>query len=180
MNKIDVVVDIIRGWRDCDLCNAWNERCDKCGYSDDMIYQMDCFNEFFDGKDPLDIVEMVYRCDFNPNDEYFSFDAYGNIISFDCVEDFNSFDYEVLAYFLAEYGDYDTDDVDRDELFSQFVEELKKWDSIPSMDEDVLTDKLTEYIEENNYDLLTNDWDLIAEEFIESLNTEVETDDDNE
>lgn len=182
MDKIDVVADIIRGWSDSELYNAWNERCDRCSYTDDMIYQMDSFNDFFDGKDPLDIVEMVYRCHFNPNDDYFSFDAYANITSFNYVEDFNTFDYETLAEYLCEYGDNNTAEVDRDELKTAFIEELiNSYESLAGLTEDEVTEKFTEFIEENCYDLLTEDWDLIAEEFIESLNTEVETnDEDNE
>lgn len=181
MNKIEAVAEIIRGWSDSELYTAWNERCDKCGYSDDMVYQMYCFNEFFEGKEPLEIVEMVYRCEFNPTDEYFSFDAYGNITSFNYVEDFNSFDYENLAEYLCEYGDDNTAEVDRDELKTAFVEELiNTYDSLAGLTEDEVTEKFTEFIEENCYDLLTEDWDLIAEEFIESLDTEVETNDEED
>lgn len=181
MDKFEAIADIIRGWSDSELCNAWNERCDKCGYSDDMVYQMYCFNEFFEGKEPLEIVDMVYRCEFNPTDEYFSFNAYGNIISFNYVEDYSEFDYDYLAEFLGEEGDNNTAEVDRDELKTAFIEELiNTYDSLAGLTEDEVTEKFTEFIEENYYDLLTDDWDLMAEEFIEPFNTEVETNDEED
>jgi hypothetical protein len=43
---------------------------------------------------------------------------------------------------------------------------------LEGLTEDEVTEKFTEFIEENCYDLLTDDWDLMAEEFIDTLKEE--------
>ncbi len=53
-------------------------------FGDVIYYDMDSFDEFLDGYTPLDIAGMVYFGDnFNPNDDYFRFNAYGNLESAD-------------------------------------------------------------------------------------------------
>jgi hypothetical protein len=181
MNKTEAIVEIIKGWSDSELLVAWNEYCDKKGYSDNIIYSMDSFNECFGGMEPLDIIDMVRGCDFSPSDDYFSYTSCGNIISFNYVEDYSEFDYDYLAEFLGEDGDNYTADVDRDELKTAFIEELiNTYESLEGLTEDEVSEKFTEFIEENCYDLLTDDWDLMAEEFIESFDTEAETNDEED
>ena len=53
------------------------------GYLEESTYyDMDSFNEFLDGYTPLEIAQMIfYGGEFNPNDEYFHFNAYGNLES---------------------------------------------------------------------------------------------------
>lgn len=173
MDKNTAIGDIIRNWNDSDLLVAWNEYCDKKGYSDNIIYSMDSFNECFESMEPLDIIDMVRGCDFTPSDDYFSYTSYGNIISFDYVEDYSEFDYDYLAEFLGENGDNNTAEVDRDELKTAFIEELiNTYDSLAGLTEDEVSEKFTEFIIENCYDLLTDDWDLMAEEFIDTLKEE--------
>jgi hypothetical protein len=170
MDKNTAIGDIIRNWNDGDLLVAWNEYCDNKGYSDNIIYSMDSFNECFDSMAPLDIIDMVRGCDFSSSDDYFSYTSYGNIISFDYVEDYSEFDYDYLAEFLGENGDSNTAEVDRDELKTAFIEELiNTYDSLEGLSENEVTEKFTKFIEENCYDLLTDDWDLMAEEFIDTL-----------
>lgn len=173
MDKNTAISDIIRNWSDSDLFVAWNEYCDKKGYSDNIIYSMDSFNECFGGMEPLDIISMVRGCDFSPSDDYFSYTSYGNITSFDYVEDYSEFDYDYLAEFLGEEGDDNTVDVDRDELKTAFIEELiNSYESLAGMSENEVSEKFTEFIEENCYDLLTDDWDMMADEFVDTFKEE--------
>lgn len=173
MDKNTAISDIIKNWNDSDLLVAWYEYCDKKGYSDYIIYSMDSFNECFEHMAPLDIIDMVRGCDFSSSDEYFAYTSYGNITSFDYVEDYSEFDYDYLAEFLGEEGDNNTAEVDRDELKTAFIEELiNTYDLLDGLTEDEVTEKFTEFIEENYYDLLTDDWDLMAEEFIDTLKEE--------
>lgn len=173
MDKNTAISDIIKNWSDSDLLVAWNEYCDKRGYSDNIIYSMDSFDECFECMKPLEIISMVKGCDFSPSDDYFSYTSYGNIISFDYVEDYSEFDYDYLAEFLGEEGDSNTAEVDRDELKTAFIEELiNTYDSLAGLTEDEVSEKFTAFIGENCYDLLTDDWDLMAEEFIDTLKEE--------
>ena len=47
---------------------------------------MNEFNEYTRGYEPFDLVLKIHYGEFNPNDEYFSFDGYENLVSFDEYE----------------------------------------------------------------------------------------------
>ena len=54
---------------------------DGC-FEESTYYDMDSFDEFLDGYTPLEIARMIFFGDgFNPNDEYFRFNAYDNLES---------------------------------------------------------------------------------------------------
>lgn len=55
---------------------------DGC-FGDTIYYDMDSFDEFMDGYTPLQIAQMIWFGEFNPNDDYFRFNAYGNLESAD-------------------------------------------------------------------------------------------------
>ena len=56
---------------------------DGC-FEDCVYHDMDEFDEFLAGDTPLESAQMIYfGDDFNPNDEYFRFNAYGNLESAD-------------------------------------------------------------------------------------------------
>ncbi|KAA9290010.1 MULTISPECIES: antirestriction protein ArdA [Aerococcus] len=50
-------------------------------YPDDRLYDMDELDEILYEFTPMDIVRMVHFGDFNFNDDYFTFDGYGNLES---------------------------------------------------------------------------------------------------
>ena len=54
---------------------------DGC-FDDAAYYDMDSFDELLDGYTPSEIAMMIfYGGEFNPNDEYFHFNVYGNLES---------------------------------------------------------------------------------------------------
>lgn len=56
---------------------------DGC-FEDCVYYDMDEFDEFMANYTPMEIAQMIFYGDeFNPNDEYFRFNAYGNLESAD-------------------------------------------------------------------------------------------------
>ena len=58
--------------------NSWN------GYLDWLDFQpMDFLDDYLVGNNPSWIIERVYYGDFNPNDDYFAFNGYGNLVSYD-------------------------------------------------------------------------------------------------
>ena len=73
---------------DSDLVIAWNIRCDLLDYMDDSIYQIEDFNEFYHSVEPLEIASRIFYGDFCPNDEFFTFDGYGNPVSSNYVSDY--------------------------------------------------------------------------------------------
>lgn len=58
--------------------NAYDGCFDDCAYFD-----MDEFDEFMSNYTPMEIAQMIFYGDFNPNNEYFRFNAYGNLESAD-------------------------------------------------------------------------------------------------
>lgn len=56
---------------------------DGC-FEEAAYYDMDEFDEFMSNYTPMEIAQMIFYGDeFNPNDEYFRFNAYGNLESAD-------------------------------------------------------------------------------------------------
>lgn len=75
---------IIEEMDDGDKIALWNNACRECGYSDDEIYNMEDFDDIMEGYSPLDIVRKTYYGgNFNPNNAYFYFNGYANLVSLD-------------------------------------------------------------------------------------------------
>ena len=122
------------------------------------IFPMSSFNEMFDSKSHLDVIKMVHNCQFGVDDDYFSFNTEGDIESFSDINDFSSFSYYDLADYLADKGDSLTKEVDSDELLAYFVEEY--------FDDDTnVRNILSDIIEkgEEPFDLLMDNWDDLFE-----------------
>ena len=47
---------------------------------------MNEFNEYTQALEPYDLALKIHYGEFNPNDEYFAFDGYDNLVSFDTYE----------------------------------------------------------------------------------------------
>lgn len=78
---------IIEAMDNGDKIALWNEACRKCGYSDDEIFYVQDFDEIMEGYSPLDIVQKIYYGgNFDPNDTYFCFTGYANLVSIDCPD----------------------------------------------------------------------------------------------
>ena len=85
------IKSIIEEMNDGDKIALWNNACRECGYSDDEIYNMEDFDELMESYSPLDIVRKTYYGEyFEPNDAYFCFDGYANLVSLCYAEDKNS------------------------------------------------------------------------------------------
>lgn len=52
-----------------------------------IIYEAHEFDEVLSGKSPTEIIMMTKGDDFNLNDPYFEFDGYGNLVSYNNLED---------------------------------------------------------------------------------------------
>lgn len=86
----------------------FNEIMSELGYYDDEVYCMDELSELL-GHDVEEAIRATFyggrygfsQDPFNPNDEYFSFNGYGNLESIPeyCLQDyFDQFENEILEY----------------------------------------------------------------------------------
>lgn len=50
---------------------------------DDMVYHIDELDELLEGKNISEILDMAFFGKYNPSDEYFRFDGYGNLLTMD-------------------------------------------------------------------------------------------------
>lgn len=173
MDKKDVVISIIKEWDNSDLVDAWNKFCEDSNNNDERIYSMFEFNEFFNHLTPLDIIDLVDSYLFGTSDEYFAYDNCGRIVSFNSIDDYDCFDFSQLADYLIENGDDDITEVSKEELMAEFYD-LKHIGSRTGFQliDDIVMDSLEKYIDENDYNLLTDEWDEIAVNFIEYFHSD--------
>ena len=162
MDKIQAIIDIIKtNWSTDELVKAWNLRCEKKGYMDELIEDMSFFDEMFQNLSPLEIVDKVKGCNFCTGDDYFAFNGYGNPESFSYVEDYSRFSYEELAEYLVDNGDSLTTNVDTDELLESFIYEY-----FGNYDFDQIKHTIETYMEDNTFDLLMDNWDNLNEDIL--------------
>lgn len=67
------------------LLPMWNEYCSINDY-EDWIYNMEELDELLVDRKPSYIANRIFYGEFNPNDEYFTFNGYGNLVSFDSFD----------------------------------------------------------------------------------------------
>lgn len=89
---------------------------DGC-FEDVVAYDMDEFDEFLSNHTPLEIAQLIfYGGEFNPNDEYFRFNAYGNLESlnwYDIVSEAEGLEDDIIEHLVNGYsGDTPWPDLD--------------------------------------------------------------------
>lgn len=90
-----------------EIVPIWNEYCDAVNDPDNRIEDMYEFDDLMHGTEPTRLALLIYYGDFNPNADWFAFDGYGNLVSFDFADDKNS---PVSTLDMAEYAmENDTD-----------------------------------------------------------------------
>lgn len=110
---------------------------DGC-FEETSYYDMDEFDEFLSGHTPMEIAQMIYFGDFNPNDDYFRFNGYGNLESADwpdVVAEAEYLENDIINH-LVNYYSGDTpwpnlDDLvyaDDDAVFNEYFEEVEEDD----------------------------------------------------
>ena len=107
-------------------------------FEEAIYYDMDQFDEFMSDNTPMEIARMIHFGEFNPYDDYFRFDGYGNLESLDwqeiCAEAKDLVD-DILYHLVTSYsGDTPWSeldhlvDADDDTLFDDDFEEVDKED----------------------------------------------------
>jgi len=120
MTRYDKIHEVLENLDNYDVVSAWNRYCEENSYYDDMVYTMGEFDELMYGLKPLEIAAKL-DSGFNVNDNFFSFDNYGEVVSFDYISD-SCIDLDDLAEYMDDNEeDFDIDEID--EIFSEEDEE---------------------------------------------------------
>lgn len=102
MKNLEEIKDfLINDLSDNDIFEMWNEYAQKNYY--DEIYSIDDFDDIMEETSPTDIANSIYFGEYNPNDNYFQFDGYGNIKTTNNIEEFA--DYGELAEYICDNDD---------------------------------------------------------------------------
>ena len=111
---------------------------DGC-FEEATYYDMDEFDEFLYGYTPMEIAQMIFFSgDFNPNHDFFRFNAYGNLESadwFDVEAEAEDLKDDIIYHLVNTYsGDTpwpeldDLVDADADAIFDDDFEEVEEED----------------------------------------------------
>lgn len=87
-----------------------NERCDRIYDYDNVIYAMEDFEDVTTGIGKYELVRMVCYGEFNPNHDFFRFNAYGNLESTSFPADWIDPE-EIAQYCVSENEDLGNDDI---------------------------------------------------------------------
>ena len=176
--KVSAITDILTyNTYDHDLVDLWDKVCEKNNYPDDMIYTMDDFEELCGSiahnEGLISLIDKVQYGEFNTGDSWFWFNGYGNLYSCDnpATDGNCPLDMDMIVEYLEQEGDADGV-IDRDDLVQGFLDEFF-----------ILDEKaeriLNELINDEEVDLLADDW-YDVRNTIESLLEENDDEDDDE
>lgn len=80
--RFQKIVDMINLMEPADQVSLHNVYCDVVNAPDDVIYEMCDFDEVLGDRFPSDVAMLIfYGQGFNPNDDFFGFNGYGNLWS---------------------------------------------------------------------------------------------------
>ena len=97
MEKRRKLVDCINSMGIDEKIALHNAYCDAANCMDDCIYTMDEMEEILDGVDKWELVRMIRFGDFDFIKEFWGFNGYGNLVSYDAWE---------LPIFASDSADY--------------------------------------------------------------------------
>lgn len=128
-------------------------------YPDDYIYDNDeyNFNEWMGNRSPYDVAIALEGTGWRSSHDYFKMDGYGNIVSFDCIED--EVDFDILADYLVRHPEHIEEYVDEVEIVLAF-----------SCYAETLTDEEIDNVDAET--LINEDWDDVIEEIIDNREEE--------
>ena len=110
MEKRKKLVDYINGMGVEEKIALHNTYCDAANCMDNCIYAMDEIEEILDGVDKWELVRMIQFGDFDCTEEFWGFNGYGNLISY------NAWELPVYAEDIAGYVLLKEDSLGNDEM----------------------------------------------------------------
>ena len=108
--KRQKIVDYINGMSVEDKIALHNAYCDAANCMDDCIYTMDEMEEILDGVDKWELVRMIQFGDFDCTKEFWGFNGYGNLVSY------NAWEVPVYAEDIADFILWKEDSLGNDEI----------------------------------------------------------------
>ena len=110
MEKKQKLVDYIDSMGIEEKIELHNSYCDAANCMDDCIYTMDEMEEILDGVDKWELVDMMRYGNFNFQDDFWSLNGYGNLVSY------NAWELPVYAEDIANYILSEEDSLGNDEI----------------------------------------------------------------
>ena len=108
--KKQKIVDIINSMGIEEKIALHNTYCDAANCMDDYIYTMDDMEEVLDGVDKWELVRMVQFGNFDCTKEFWGFNGYGNLVSY------NAWELPIYAKDIADYILSEEDSLGNDEI----------------------------------------------------------------
>ena len=108
--KKQKIVDYINGMETEEKIALHNTYCDAANCMDDCIYTIDDMDEILDGVDKWELVRMVQFGDFDCMKDFWGFNGYGNLVSY------NAWELPVYAEDIADYVLRKEDSLGDDEI----------------------------------------------------------------
>ena len=108
--KRQKLVDIINGMGVEEKIALHNTYCDAANCMDDCIYTMDDLEEILDGVDKWELVRMIRFGDFDFMKEFWGFNGYGNLDSYNAWE-LPIFPDDIADYILSEKDSLGNDEI---------------------------------------------------------------------
>ena len=108
--KKQEIVDYINGMGIEEKIALHNTYCDAANYMDDCIYTMDEMEEILDGVDKWELARMVQFGDFDCTKEFWGFNGYGNLVSYDAWE-LPIFASDIAGYILLRENSLGNDEI---------------------------------------------------------------------
>lgn len=106
MNKLNKVLEIVNSDMLMELVqevNSWDNSLEHLSYID-----MELLDDYLIGLTPTEIANRIHYGDFNPNDDYFNFNGYANLVSWSQWEyeaELTTYKYEIVDRFIELYED---------------------------------------------------------------------------
>ena len=110
MTKREKLIDCINGMGVEEKIALHNSYCDAANCMDDCIYAMDEMEEILDGVDKWELVRMVQFGDFDCTKDFWGFNGYGNLVSY------NAWELPIYAEDIADYILLREDSLGNDEI----------------------------------------------------------------
>lgn len=113
LTRNDRIMECLENMDSYDLVYLHNQYCEATNCPDDYIYLMEEFDEIMSSEEPWEIArKCFYGHEFNPNHEWFYFNRYGNLESFDWIHDGTP----IYREEIADYIDQNDNPLDNDEI----------------------------------------------------------------
>ena len=110
MTKRERLIEYISGMGIDEKIALHNTYCDAANCMDDCIYAMDDMEEILDGVDKWELVRMVQFGDFDCTKDFWGFNGYGNLVSYDSWE-LPIFASDIAGYILLREDSLGNDEI---------------------------------------------------------------------